>query len=549
MRALDRPHPIPRPGAARRAVARPWLGGALIVALVAVAVHGLTGCSPKKKVLFGNLPPETSVFLQGPVDPVSHRVHLYWFGSDVDGEVVAYRMRFVYPPPAPQEPKWDTVYCALAGRCTDSLFTVFTGDSTVISPRFEIAAIDDDGATDATPAVERLLLTNLPPQVTITDPYGPADSTFASLTVSWSVDDPDGGGPGLHYRIWLDGNEASYDSTSDLTYTLSSDRFIQNGTFSSGPRTVYIQAVDDGGLTGPTTSMSWYVRAPAATLTADLRGEALVIDEVPSTAPSNTVFDKFITDALASQLTPDRYSVLRVQFNPRIFRSARDFAQTLRQFKAVVWYRGIETSLFPWANVLGLQSTPTWLRTYQDDLEGYLDSGGSLYLDGLYLVQGQLVDGAMTEGFVQRHLLSVREVFNRSGSFADSTAGWGNVGSIRTGSLFRSAAYDDTVRAVISAPTQQAQPGGIRGFVVSDTSAVALWAMADQLVPKNVGFEVPVGVTAPQAGGGRLVFLSLPLRLGAPNPAARLIPRMLFGSGSVPGVIRPSVSSLARRGR
>jgi hypothetical protein len=194
-------------------------------------------------------------------------------------------------------------------------------------------------------------------------------------------------------------------------------------------------------------------------------------------------------------------------------------------------------------SVPGLLSTPTWLRTYQDSLEAYLDWGGNLYLDGLYLVQGQLVDGAMTEGFIQRHLLSTREVFNFSGSFADSTAGWSN----NTGGSFRSSTYGDIARALQASPTQQNQPGGIRGFVVNDTSAVALWAMAGQLVPANLGFEVPVGVTAPQAGGGRLVFLSMPLRLGAPVPAARLITRMLFGYNGVPGVIRPQAPLLGNR--
>jgi hypothetical protein len=511
-----------------------WLAGATLLALAAVVVQGLAGCSPKKKVLFGNLPPETSVFLQGPVDTVSHRVHIYWFGSDVDGSVVAYRMRFVYP--TTPNPPWDTVYCSLPGRCTDSLFTVYTGPDTVVVPTFEIAAIDDDGAVDPSPAAQTFLLTNVAPVVRITSPYGSADSTYASLTLSWTVDDPDGGGAGLHYRIWLDGNEGNHDLTLERTFTIPSSRFVQNGTLTSGPRTVYVQAVDDGGLAGPVASMTWYVRAPAATLTSDLRGEVLVIDEVPSGSSSNSIFDQFITTALATQLTPDRYSVLRVQFNPRIFRSDQDFAQTLRQFKAVVWYRGLETSLFPWASVPGLGSAPTWLRTYQDRIEAYLDSGGSLYLEGLYLVQGQLVDGAMTEGFVQRHLLSTRQYFSFTTSFSDSTAGWG----VRSGSLFRSSAYGDTtLRASQAAPSQLNEPGGVRGFVVNDTSAVALWAMAGQLVPLNPDFEVPVGVTAQQAGGGRLVFVTMPLRLGAPAPAARMFPRMLFGYNGVPGVVRP----------
>src|SRR2546427_4125388 len=112
-------------GFPRRASRRASLKGAerllacaALATLAVGALQTLAGCSPKK-TLFGNLPPETSLFVQGPIDSVSHRVHIYWFGSDVDGIVVAYRMRFVYPPPAPQDPGWDTVYCALPGRCTD----------------------------------------------------------------------------------------------------------------------------------------------------------------------------------------------------------------------------------------------------------------------------------------------------------------------------------------------------------------------------------------------------------------------------------------------
>src|SRR5262249_8060866 len=131
-------------------------------------------------------------------------------------------------------------------------------------------------------------LNNLAPRVTITnplrwypsDPNRVSDSSFASVTVNWSVDDPDGGGPGLHYRLWLDGNQAAYDSTADYTFTVSSARFLQGGTYRSGPRTLYLQAVDDGGLSGPLDSTTWYVRAPARVLDpVTQRGRVLIIDD------------------------------------------------------------------------------------------------------------------------------------------------------------------------------------------------------------------------------------------------------------------------------
>src|SRR5207247_9580676 len=63
-----------------------------------LALGSLSGCSRKMSPV-QNLPPDTRLFVQWPVqvDTVSHRVHLYWFGTDPDGEVVAYAFRFVYP--------------------------------------------------------------------------------------------------------------------------------------------------------------------------------------------------------------------------------------------------------------------------------------------------------------------------------------------------------------------------------------------------------------------------------------------------------------------
>jgi hypothetical protein len=87
------------------------------------------------------------------------------------------------------------------------------------------------------------------------------------------------------------------------------------------------------------------------------------------------------------------------------------------------------------------------------------------------------------------------------------------------------------------------QPSGIRAFIPAiDTSSVAVWAMESQLAPPNVGFEAPVGVSVAQPGGGRLVLISMPLRIGQPAPAGRMLRRMLYGytsgTNATPGLIR-----------
>ena len=48
-------------------------------------------------VAIENLPPETTLFVQGTLDTVNHVVQIYWFGSDPDGEVTGYELRFKNP--------------------------------------------------------------------------------------------------------------------------------------------------------------------------------------------------------------------------------------------------------------------------------------------------------------------------------------------------------------------------------------------------------------------------------------------------------------------
>lgn len=486
-------------------------------ALAALAFGALAagGCSPKK-VVGANAPPETYAFIQAPVDsisPVNHRIHLYWYGTDPDGEVVAYEFRMIAGG-GPADPPW----VRLPAATTDSLFTVFTGDSAQVTPTFEFRAVDDDGAVDESPARQTFRLNNVEPVVTIVNKLAVNDSTYGSVTFSWDVNDPDGGGPGLRYYIWLNGNPGGLDSTADRTFTVPTARFLEDGPggprFNSGHRTLYIRAVDDGGRTGPVDSMRWYVRAPAA-LQRNQRGRVLLIDDASSTSGSNGAFDAFFTAGLAgtsTRLLADSGSVLRPQFNPGMFRSPRDFAQTLRQFEAVVWYRGLENSV------------SALLQAHQDSLFAWLETGGRLYLDGPYLIQGRRTPGAIRESFVTSHLASDGLITFFSSGIQDSTAGWNN----RGGSRLRSSRYAAQITTAAVVPTIPGETGGLRAFAVRDTADVALWALPGQLEPANVGFEAPVGIRVNHAGDGRLVLLAVPLRTAVPaqsNPVLQSILR------------------------
>ena len=507
---------------------RPALAWTLVAA-IGVLLAAAAGCSAPKKVMAPNLPPETTVYLSGSVDPVSHRVHIYWFGSDPDGDVVAYQMRFV-PSGGSSDPNWGTVFCAMPGRCTDSVFTVFTGDSALIHTQFEIRSVDDQGALDPTPAVQRFALTNLAPQPHISNPLRRADSTFASVTISWTVDDPDGGGPGLRYRIWLDGGEASYDSTALNTFTVPSPRFLEGGAYRTRYRKLFLQAVDDGGRSGPVDSMEWYVRAPGRRDINDPlhHRSLLVIDDSRSTAQNNFTVDTFYVQTLRRNSYPDSCFVIqRLEYsNP--FRSTADLEQTLALFDAVVWYRG-----YDFHAPSDFKASLT-LKNYQDVLGAYIEGGGRVLLEGLFLIGGRQSFGALRPDFVQRYLNCRDMIVQYSANLPDSTVG---ITMPQSGLRLRSPLFADPGANVqlTALPGIQGVGPGLRGFVPNDTTQVAYWALAGQITDLDSVYyrtpeNVPLAVTVSRPPG-RLILLPYPSRaLVAPpslpfnrRPLARLL--------------------------
>jgi hypothetical protein len=514
---------------------RPLLALALLFALGLALVAA--GCGSRKSTLGPDLPPETSVYIQGAVDTVNHRVHLYWFGSDPDGYVVAYQMRFVR---GSADPKWDTLYCAMPGRCTDSVFTVLTGDSSLIHTQFEIRAMDDKGLVDPTPAVQRFTLTNQAPRVHITNPYAldfqgrTKDSTFASATINWTVDDPDGGGPGLRFRIWLDGNRAQYDSTDGYVFTIPSERFLQGGAYRTGDRTIYLQAVDDAESQGPLDSTRLFVRAPAKR-GGPYNRSLLVIDDARSRSQNNFGVDTLYVQTLKRNNIPDStYAILRLEYsNP--FRSAKDVEQTLKLFDAVAWYWGYDfhdPSDYPPANTL---------QTYQDVVGAYIDGGGRVLLEGLYLIGGRNSFGALREDFVTRYLDCRGLVLQYVSTLLDSTVG---ITTPQSGLRLRSSLYADAPLQMQALPSIQFQQPGLRGFVPMDSSQVAYWAIQGQLANLDSAYyqgplDVALGMSVPHALG-KVILLGYPSRsMVAPVSLPfdkRPLARLLLGPN---GLLRP----------
>lgn len=471
-----------------------------LLLLLATAALLLVGCG-LKGALEPNAPPETTQYVQGALDTVNHVVRLHWLGTDVDGEVVGYEIRF-RSPAAPAETAW-----VFTDR-TDSTFTVFT-PAGYANPVFEVRAIDDDGERDPTPARNDFQFSNQAPIVDIV--AGPAvnDTTFASVTVTWSAGDPDGDATRLQFLVWLDGNEANPVTTTSRTFTVPTSSFLVAGDLVTGRRTLYVRAVDDGGRAGEADSVTWIVRRAVTGSLARL----LIVDDVPTSNPSNVRFDTMFTNSAArAGIAADEYTVLRMQTG-QPFRSAADVAQTLKLFQSVIWYRSNETVF------------PLLLHDYQQGIEDYVDAGGRFYIEGLYLVEGLNAAGAFTPDFVTRVLDcdGLLTSFVNTTTFSDSSNGLGNPNNSR----FRSSSLQDSTRQN-QLQVRTGEAGGLRAFRVRSNDQALLWALPAQLVPANAD-SVPVAVNTARPGGGRIIVNTVPFSTGAGtgNTGARVIPKLM----------------------
>lgn len=475
----------------------------LLAVLAAVAGLGVTsGCGLTKKLTgtpHANQPPHTVLFVNGAIDTVNHVVHLYWFGTDADGAIAGFEWQMLNPH-APADTAWHLT------TNTDSVFVV--RDTTgYTNPVFTVRAIDNAGARDPNPPRQTFEFSNQAPTVRLTTKPLATDTTFASVSVAWSAADADGDVSKLRFLVWLDGRRDTPEITTATSFTMPSDRFLVNGVMTTGPRKLFVQAIDDGGRASPIDSVGWIVRRPVSGPNARL----LLVDDVPSSNTLNSRYDTLYSNSIGRVgLATSEYTILRLD-RTQPFKTAKDAEQTFKLFEAVVWYRGVPQPPSP-GNVLGI---------CEQGIGEYARAGGKIFVEGIYGFRSPNTGGSLSEDFVTTYLGS-RLVRQFSTTLLDSVAAFGNlnpstfVGNLDVGGGLIAS---DTIHfAGILPVANNSDGGGLREFVADDISRVAFWAGPNTLSPPNAQ-RVPLGLTVPQANGGRIVALGSPIIVTPGNNA------------------------------
>lgn len=195
---------------------RRWVGLGLIFLACAVLI---LSCSEKGGGLrFTNIPPETFI-TYGPSwkDTTEFRVHLYWYGKDVDGEVSYFEVATIRDLDS-LESCWSGESIRW-GRTTsgESTFILaanskIVADTANLSPFIQVnqatpwavlvRAIDNDGEADPCPASAFFIASTAIPQVKIKVPgYGTLGKFVQPVAYfEWEGKDPDGVEEYLKYK-------------------------------------------------------------------------------------------------------------------------------------------------------------------------------------------------------------------------------------------------------------------------------------------------------------------------------------------------------------
>ncbi len=323
----------------------------LLFPLILVAL--IYSCSDPISEDTGNIPPNThlSLFPDSIIAPGSTLRKISWWGDDPDGFVVGFKFSFDSTLPVSQ---WSYT------TKNDSTFALqMYGNDTTF--RFYVAAVDDRGAIDPTPASNLYPTVNTAPSMQFLIGTEIPDTVYPVTTFKWTAEDPDGVST-LRYFYWSlnDTNNFKKIPASINTMTLTAD----SGLVLNNKNCLYMKVQDNAG------AFSSIVRMPSDTtkyfFVKKVNSSILIIKDMPLSEMTSAMgFFNYAMDTI-------KYDSLDIKsgngkFIPKIVNPM--FIETLKLFRIVIWS----------ANRGNIASDNANFDLAQRSLPFYTQSGGKLF--------------------------------------------------------------------------------------------------------------------------------------------------------------------------
>lgn len=407
-----------------------------------------------------NQPPDTHLTLypDSIIAPGSTSKRISWWGDSPQGFVVGYKISF------------DGINWGYTTKQDSTFFLSISGtDSTF---RFYVAAVDDKGLIDPTPASNLYPVINSSPSIAFNYNYAVPDTVFPVVTVIWNASDPDGNNTikNIYYSI-NDTNNFKPIPGNLSQMTLTGD----SGLVLNGNNKIFIKAKDNAGAFSntsvlPDSNKTFYVKKNTA--------RVLLVMDTPDLSTAYNYYD--------IALDTVKYNVLDIKsyggkLTPKVVNPM--FVETLKLFKVVIWSGGIGNS----GNVANFTLA-------QASLPFYKQAGGKVIFSSGFVTNTN--PNGLVDNFAQVDSISTCAIALIIGNqYAGLQTGYPTLSATGFVQSLRNIYYSGTVVPLYSY-TSAAACTGVNTFMVKDNSSN----------PKVVYCDIPLYVLNGNAANNKILF-------------------------------------------
>ncbi len=375
------------------------------LALFILLLGALPACEQNKGVYPPNLAPRTYLSVVGDsLSSTDYRKVLHWWGSDPDGVIGGYLIRWNggWVPPAGTGREYAGELYAFTTATQDTFPVPLDGVGAV--RRFTVRAVDAEDLVDPVGVSQSFPLHNNAPALAWNAAIPRPTSSYPAVAFGFRPTDFDGRETVNSYRIWLDDDSLNARTVSDTIVGLYPADFGSDRT--TRERTVHVRAYDDARAPSNTLSHSWTVQWP--------QSEWLKIDQVPPTGNLANWDRQFYAAVIDSVFgtTLDRIDL----YNGPDFTTSQEIGPLLSLFRGVLWLTGPHVA----SNESKMARN---LAIAEQGIREYVENGGRVLVIGQSVVG---TGGGLSDAFANE-VLGIPEFFEQWSDIQDPSSGSTNV--------------------------------------------------------------------------------------------------------------------------
>lgn len=362
----------------------------LSFALLFLLLAPLLACEKNSGSYPSNEAPRTFLSIVGDsLSTTDYRKILHWWGTDPDGAVVGYLVR------------WNGGWTPEAGTGQDYggetyQFTIATADTFPVPldgtegvRRFTVRAVDGEGLVDPVGVSQAFPLSNNAPTLAWNTAIPRPTDSYPAVAFGFRPTDFDGRTTVSQFRIWFDEDSLGAWTVTDTIVAIYPENFGTDHT--TRPRTIHVRAYDDARAASNTISHTWTVRWPAS--------DWLVIDQNHPGALGR--WDRDFYQAVLDSTIGSNYDRIDL-YAGADFTTSQEIGPLFALFKGVLWLTGAYVDANEKKMVRNLKKAEPAIRSYMED-------GGHVILIGQSVIG---TGGGLSSGFAEE-VLGITDFYMR----------------------------------------------------------------------------------------------------------------------------------------